>query len=65
MISLASESSMRMCLDRLSKKELYGQCPVVTYPTKQALNQVIQLNSFILSTSIIGKPTFKLLYLES
>lgn len=39
-ISLGSEASMRMCMDRLSKKELHGQCPVVTYPTKQALNQV-------------------------
>ncbi|KAK7602235.1 hypothetical protein V9T40_009676 [Parthenolecanium corni] len=38
-ISLASESSMRLCMERLSKKELYGQCPVVTYPTKQALSQ--------------------------
>lgn len=39
-ISLASEASMRVCLDRLPKKELYGQCPAVTFPTKQALNQV-------------------------
>ena len=39
-ITLGSEPSMRMCIDRLPKKELHGQCPVVTYPTKQALNQV-------------------------
>lgn len=39
-ISLASEASMRQCLEKLPKKELYGQCPAVTYPTKQALNQV-------------------------
>lgn len=38
-ISLGSENSMRMCMDRLSKKELNGQTPVVTLPTKQALNQ--------------------------
>ncbi|XP_065206960.1 cleavage and polyadenylation specificity factor subunit 6-like isoform X2 [Planococcus citri] len=38
-ISLASEASMRQCLEKLPKKELYGQCPAVTYPTKQALNQ--------------------------
>lgn len=30
---------MRMCLDRMPKKELHGQHPVVTLPTKQALNQ--------------------------
>lgn len=41
-ISLASEASMRMCMERLPKKELYGQCPVVTYPTKQALSQVVE-----------------------
>lgn len=38
-ISLGSEQSMRMCLERLPKKELHGQLPVVTLPTKQALNQ--------------------------
>lgn len=38
-ISLGSESSMRLCMERLSKKELHGQAPVVTLPTKQALNQ--------------------------
>lgn len=30
---------MRLCMDRLPKKDLYGQNPVVTLPTKQALNQ--------------------------
>ncbi|KAJ9591680.1 hypothetical protein L9F63_001767, partial [Diploptera punctata] len=38
-ITLGSEPSMRMCMERLPKKELHGQCPVVTFPTKQALNQ--------------------------
>lgn len=27
-------------MERLPKKELHGQNPVVTFPTKQALNQV-------------------------
>lgn len=39
LISLASESSMRLCMDRLPKRDLHGQSPVVTLPTKQALNQ--------------------------
>lgn len=30
---------MRLCMDRLSKNELHGQKPIVTLPTKQALNQ--------------------------
>lgn len=38
-ITLGSESSMRLCLDRLPKKEMHGQLPIVTLPTKQALNQ--------------------------
>ena len=38
-VSLASESSMRTLMDKLPKKELHGQAPVVTYATKQALNQ--------------------------
>lgn len=38
-ISLGSETSMRLCLDRLQKKEIHGQAPVVTLPSKQALNQ--------------------------
>lgn len=39
-VSLGSEQSMRICMERLPKKELHGQNPVVTFPTKQALNQV-------------------------
>lgn len=38
-ITLGSESSMRVVMDNLPKKELNGQNPVVTLPTKQALNQ--------------------------
>lgn len=38
-ITLGSESSMRIVMDNLPKKELNGQAPVVTLPTKQALNQ--------------------------
>lgn len=38
-ISLGSENSMRYVMERLPKKELHGQNPVVTLPTKQALNQ--------------------------
>lgn len=38
-VSMGSENSSRLVLERLSKKELHGQIPMVTYPTKQALNQ--------------------------
>lgn len=38
-ITLGSESAMRMCLERLSKNELHGQKPIVTLPTKAALAQ--------------------------
>jgi len=38
-VSLDSEPSMRTLMDKLPKKELHGQVPVVTYATKQALNQ--------------------------
>lgn len=38
-ITLGSESSMRMCMDRLCKNELHGQKPIVTLPTKSALAQ--------------------------
>lgn len=34
-ISLGSDQSLRMVLDRLPKKDLHGQHPVVTLPTKQ------------------------------
>lgn len=37
-ISMGSESSMRMCVERLPKREIHGQTPVVTLPTKQALS---------------------------
>lgn len=30
---------MRLCMDRLPKNDLHGQKPMVTLPTKQALNQ--------------------------
>lgn len=30
---------MRLCMERLPKKDLHGQNPVVTLPTKQALSQ--------------------------
>ncbi|XP_065343732.1 cleavage and polyadenylation specificity factor subunit 6-like isoform X1 [Cloeon dipterum] len=38
-ISLGSDQSSRVCMSRLGDKELHGQKPVVTYPTKAALNQ--------------------------
>ncbi|KAK9503798.1 hypothetical protein O3M35_010280 [Rhynocoris fuscipes] len=38
-ISLGSEQSMKICMEKLPKKELHGQSPVVTYTSKQALNQ--------------------------
>ncbi|XP_031637360.1 cleavage and polyadenylation specificity factor subunit CG7185 isoform X1 [Contarinia nasturtii] len=38
-ITLGSEPSMRMCLERLPKNELHGQKPIVTLPTKAALAQ--------------------------
>lgn len=37
-VSLGSEGSMRRCLELLPKKEINGQNPVVTPPTKQALS---------------------------
>lgn len=54
MISLGSEQSMRICMERLPKKELHGQNPVVTFPTKQALNQV-SANIYIIYKIICGK----------
>lgn len=35
---MGSEASMRLCMDRLPKREIHGQTPVVTLPTKQALS---------------------------
>lgn len=40
-VTLGSEHSLRLVMDRLPKKELHGQSPVVTFPTKQALLQVL------------------------
>lgn len=37
-ISMGSEASMRLCVERLPKREIHGQTPVVTLPTKQALS---------------------------
>ncbi|XP_044748266.1 cleavage and polyadenylation specificity factor subunit 6 isoform X2 [Coccinella septempunctata] len=37
-ISLGSEASMRLCMEQLPKKEIHGQNPVVTLPTKMALS---------------------------
>lgn len=37
-ISMGSESSMRLCMDLLPNKEINGQSPSVTLPTKQALS---------------------------
>ena len=38
-VSVASEPSMRVIIEKLPKQELHGQVPVVTYATKQALHQ--------------------------
>lgn len=35
---MGSETSMRMCMERLPKREIHGQHPIVTLPTKQALS---------------------------
>lgn len=60
-ISLGSEQSMRICMDRLSKKELHGQNPVVTFPSKQALNQVfIVMHSDTYKKKKIKKQSYKL-----
>ena len=39
-LTVASDSSLKLIHEKLSKKEIHGQLPVVTPPTKQALNQV-------------------------
>ena len=44
-ITVGSEQSARACMDKLPKKELHGQMPIVTFTSKQALNQVIQRQS--------------------
>ncbi|KAI9554345.1 hypothetical protein GHT06_019617 [Daphnia sinensis] len=38
-ITVGSEISARQCMDKLPKKELHGQTPIVTFTSKQALNQ--------------------------
>lgn len=38
-VTLGSETSMKVLMEKLPKKELHGQNPVVTYATKQALIQ--------------------------
>ena len=38
-VVLESERSSRILLDRLSKKELHGQIPIVKYFSRQALQQ--------------------------
>ena len=38
-VSLGSEPSTRAIIEKLPKRELHGQAPVVTYATKQALFQ--------------------------
>ena len=40
MIFIGSEGSYQACMEKLSKKELHGQHPVVTYTNKQALQHV-------------------------
>lgn len=39
-ISLASEASSRIVMEKLSRKEIHGMTPMVTFPSKQALSQV-------------------------
>lgn len=39
-ITVNSEASARACMDKLPKRELHGQSPIVTFTSKQALNQV-------------------------
>lgn len=43
-VTVGSENSLKMLHEKLPKKELHGQSPVVTPPTKQALNQVCVIN---------------------
>ena len=38
-VSLGSETSMRLVMEKLVKQEIHGQAPVVTYATKTALIQ--------------------------
>jgi len=43
-LTVASDTSLKLIHDKLPKKEIHGQLPVVTPPTKQALNQVSTLD---------------------
>lgn len=45
-ISLGSDQSIRMVLDRLPKKEIHGQHPVVTLPTKQVSGETFNKSRF-------------------
>ena len=47
-ITVGSEASARTCMDKLPKKELHGQTPMVTFTSKQALNQVMIFQDFFL-----------------
>jgi|SRR6218665_431490 len=38
-VMLGSENSCRLLMEKLPKRELHGQTPVVTYATRQALKQ--------------------------
>lgn len=39
-LTVGSDASLRIIHDKMPKKEIHGQLPIVTPPTKQALNQV-------------------------
>lgn len=39
-ITVGSEHGARTCMEKLPKRELHGQMPIVTFASKQALNQV-------------------------
>ena len=39
MVTLGSESSSRVLMDKMPKKDLHGQNPVVTHCNRQSLNQ--------------------------
>ena len=42
-LTVGSEGSLKLIKEKFVKKEIHGQTPVVTPPTKQALNQVRSL----------------------
>jgi cleavage and polyadenylation specificity factor subunit 6/7 len=51
-ITVGSEISARQCMDKLPKKDLHGQTPIVTFTSKQALNQVITNSEHFSSVSL-------------